>query len=61
MEDLVVGLGIALVIEGVFYALMPDGMKRLMSVALTQPSGRLRMAGLALAIAGVLLVALIRG
>lgn len=61
MQDLVVGLGIALVIEGVFYALMPDGMKRLMSVAITQPSGRLRIAGLSLAITGVLLVALIRG
>ncbi len=60
MEDLLVGVAVALVIEGALYSLMPDGMKRLMAVALQQPSSALRAAGLVLAIVGVALVALIR-
>jgi uncharacterized protein YjeT (DUF2065 family) len=48
------------VLEGVLYTLMPDGMKRLMSAAIQQSSGALRTGGLALAIVGVGVVALVR-
>lgn len=60
MDDLFIGLGIALVLEGVLCALMPDGMKRLMLAAIQQSSGALRAGGLALAIVGLGVVALVR-
>jgi uncharacterized protein YjeT (DUF2065 family) len=60
MDDLIVGFGIALVLEGVLYSLMPDGMKRLMAAAIRQSSTSLRTAGLALAIVGLGVVALVR-
>jgi len=60
MDDLFVGIGIALIIEGVLYTLMPDGMKRLIAAALQQGSGSLRAVGLALAVLGLGLVALVR-
>ena len=60
MDDLIVGIGIALVLEGALYTLMPDGMKRLMAVAIQQSSGALRTVGLVLAIVGLGVVALVR-
>ena len=60
MDDLFIGLGIALVLEGVLYTLMPDGMKRLMLAAIQQSSSVLRAGGLALAIVGLGVVALVR-
>lgn len=60
MDDLFIGLGIALVIEGALYTLMPDGMKRLMLAAIQQSSGALRVGGLALAVVGLGVVALVR-
>jgi uncharacterized protein YjeT (DUF2065 family) len=58
MDDLFIWLGIALVLKGVLYALMPDGMKRLMLAAIQQSSGALRTGGLALAIVGLGVVVL---
>ena len=60
MDDIFIGFGIALVLEGVLYTLMPDGMKRLMLLAIQQSSGVLRAGGLALAIVGLGVVALVR-
>jgi len=60
MDDLFVGIGIALIIEGALYTLLPDGMKRLMAAAIQQASGSLRAVGLALAVLGLGLVALVR-
>ena len=60
MDDIFIGFGIALVLEGVLYTLMPDGMKRLMLAAIQQSSGALRAGGLALAIVGLGVVALVR-
>ncbi|MEK9946010.1 MAG: DUF2065 domain-containing protein [Alphaproteobacteria bacterium] len=60
MDDLIVGIGIALVLEGALYTLMPDGMKRLMAAAIQQSSGALRTVGLVLAIVGLGVVALVR-
>ena len=58
MDDLFIWLGIALVLKGVLYALMPDGMKRLMLLAIQQSSGALRTGGLALSIVGLGVVVL---
>jgi uncharacterized protein YjeT (DUF2065 family) len=60
MRDLSTGLALVLVIEGALYALFPDGMKRAAVRAATVPSQTLRLAGLAAACAGVILVWLVR-
>lgn len=46
-------LGLVLVIEGAIYALFPEGMKRMMRVALAQPAARLRSIGLVMALIGL--------
>lgn len=61
MTDLLTAIGLVLVIEGVLYALFPDGMKRMMAMALTQPSAMIRLSGLAATFVGVVVVWLIRG
>ena len=61
MTDLLVGLGLAIVIEGLLYALFPEGMKRLMQRMLALPSEQVRSAGLVFAAVGVGLVWLLRG
>ena len=54
-------LGLAIVIEGVCYALFPDAMKKMMLSVLEQPSSDLRMFGVTAAIVGVGIIWLIRG
>lgn len=61
MADLATALGLVLVIEGALYALFPEGMQRMMAQALELPPTYLRRAGLAAAVAGFLVVWLIRG
>ncbi len=61
MTDLLTALAIALFVEGVAYALFPQGMKKAMLHALTQPVSVLRLTGLTVALTGVVLVWLIRG
>lgn len=60
MRDLGTALALVLVIEGVLYALFPDGMKRLMAQMLPVPPATLRMAGLAAAGVGVALAYFVR-
>jgi uncharacterized protein YjeT (DUF2065 family) len=60
MKDLWTALALALVLEGVLYALFPDGMKRLVAQMLTMPAPVLRAAGLAAACLGVSAVWLMR-
>lgn len=60
MSDLFAALGLAIAIEGILYALFPDGMKRMIAMVLTQPSGQMRAAGLAAALVGVSIVWLVR-
>jgi len=60
MRDLTTALALVLVIEGALYALFPDGMKRAAARALAVPPQTLRLAGLAAACAGVVLVWLVR-
>lgn len=61
MQDLLVALALALAIEGALYALFPDQMRRTVAAILAQPTERIRIMGLVAAVAGVLLVWLIRG
>ena len=60
MGDLGTGLALVLVIEGVLWALFPDRMKQAAAQAVMVDSGRLRLAGLAFAVVGVVLVWAIR-
>lgn len=60
MEDFYTALGLVLVIEGVCYALFPEGMKRALAALQEAPPAMLRTAGLIAAAAGVGLVWLIR-
>ena len=57
---LVTAIGLVFVIEGVIYSLFPNGMKRMMAMALGLPSGRLRSMGLAMALLGFCIVWLVR-
>jgi uncharacterized protein YjeT (DUF2065 family) len=60
MKDLGTALALVLVIEGVLYALFPDGMKRMIAQMLTVPAPMLRAVGLAAACLGVGAVWLMR-
>jgi uncharacterized protein YjeT (DUF2065 family) len=60
MIDLVAALGLAIAIEGILYALFPDGMRRMMARALELPPSVIRATGLAAAVLGVGLVWLAR-
>ncbi len=61
MVDLITALGLAITIEGIAYALFPDGMKKMMARVLTLPSANIRAAGLAAAAAGIFILWLVRG
>lgn len=52
--------GLVLVLEGLLYALFPDGMRRMMEAALAAPPEMLRRTGLAALTVGVLIVWLVR-
>lgn len=60
MSDLATALALAIAIEGILYALFPDGMKRMMASVFEMPSAQLRTAGLLAAVLGVFLVWMIR-
>jgi len=49
-------IGLILVLEGVLYALFPEGMQRMMAQMLTLPPASLRRAGLIFAVAGCVIV-----
>jgi uncharacterized protein YjeT (DUF2065 family) len=61
MIDLATALSLVLVVEGLLWAVSPDGMKRAAAMALALANGQLRLAGLVAAGIGVLLVWLLRG
>jgi uncharacterized protein len=60
MRDLGTGLALVLVIEGVLYALFPEGMKRVAARAMLVSPQILRASGLLAACAGVVIVWLLR-
>ena len=57
---LITAMGLVFVIEGVIYSLFPNGMKRMMTMALGLPANRLRSMGFAMALLGFGIVWLIR-
>jgi len=60
MRDLCTGLALVLVIEGILYAISPEGMKHLAQRAMLVPSQVLRASGLLAAAIGVVIVWLLR-
>jgi uncharacterized protein YjeT (DUF2065 family) len=61
MSDLLVGLGLVLVIEGLLWSLWPGLGRKLLEAASQTPESTLRLAGAVAVAAGVVLVWLIRG
>ena len=61
MNELFSALALAIALEGILYALFPDRMKRVMSVAIEQPTANLRFVGLLAAVLGVVIIWAIRG
>ena len=61
MADLMTALGLALAIEGMAYALFPDGMRKMIAQVMEQPNGVIRTAGVVAAMVGVVIVWLVRG
>jgi len=61
MDDLITALGLVLVIEGAVFALVPDGLKRKVAVALEQPPSVLRAFGLVAVVLGFGVIWLVRG
>ncbi|NQX80218.1 MAG: DUF2065 domain-containing protein [Hyphomicrobiaceae bacterium] len=61
MNDLIVGLGLALVIEGLLWAAFPDLALRIVRTLARSPETQLRLTGALTMTAGVSIVWLIRG
>ena len=60
MRDFATAVALILVIEGIFYALLPEAMKRLARRATATPAQSLRVGGLVAACLGVILVWVLR-
>ncbi|MHB2167534.1 DUF2065 domain-containing protein [Alsobacter sp. R-9] len=60
MTDLVLGIGLVLAVEGLLFAAFPGFIRRRMAEVAGQDEGHLRVAGLAAAVGGILLVWLAR-
>jgi len=61
MKDFLAALGLVFAIEGIVLAAFPASARRAMVAALEMPDGPLRIAGIASALIGVLIVWLVRG
>ena len=59
--DLLTAIGLVFVLEGVAYALFPEGFKKLFIAALEQSTANLRVMGLIGAIVGVAIIWIARG
>lgn len=60
MKELLLALCLAIMLEGLIYALFPNGMRRLMQVFLEASEAAIRMTGLGAAAVGLGLIWLIR-
>ncbi len=58
--DLLVGIGLVLVIEGLLFAALPHGMRQAMKSVLSSPDNMLRVVGLVSAVLGLILIWLVR-
>ncbi len=61
MSDLIVGIGLVLVIEGLLWAAFPGTARRILEVAAATPEQQLRLAGAVALAAGVAIVWVVRG
>lgn len=61
MNDLIVGLGLVLVIEGLLWAVAPGFGRRMLEVASEMPESSLRTTGAVAVAIGVLIVWFVRG
>lgn len=61
MMDLLTAIGLMFVLEGAAYALFPDAMKRMISHVLMMQPSQIRIAGVAFAVFGFLIVGVLRG
>jgi uncharacterized protein YjeT (DUF2065 family) len=61
MKDFAVALGLVFVLEGIVFAGFPDMAKRAMESVLHVPDQMLRVIGIGSALAGLVIVWLIRG
>ncbi len=58
--DFLIGLGILFVLEGLMFAASPNWMRKAMKSAITTPDNILRAVGIASAVAGLVLIWVIR-
>lgn len=58
--DILIGLGMLLVIEGLVFAAAPGWMRRAMESVLHTPDNILRLTGLGTAVAGLIVIWLVR-
>lgn len=56
MKELLIGFGVLCVIEGLTFAAFPQAMRRAMEAALEHSENLLRITGLSVAVAGLLLI-----
>jgi uncharacterized protein YjeT (DUF2065 family) len=61
MSDFLAAVGLFFAIEGIFLAAFPGGAKRAMATVIEMADSPLRIAGIASALVGVLIVYLVRG
>ena len=61
MAEFIAAIGLVLVIEGLLFAAFPLAAKRLAASALESPEASLRVAGIASAVLGLLLIWFVRG
>jgi len=59
LTALLVGVGVAVALEGAAYALAPESMKRFLIQIMDMPGDQLRIAGLVALVSGVALVAIL--
>ena len=59
-HDFLVGLGILLMLEGLLFAASPSWMRKAMQTAIASPDNILRAIGLISAVAGLILIWLVR-
>lgn len=61
MTEFIVAIGLVLVIEGLLFAAFPRAAKRLAASAIESPESSLRVAGIASAVLGIVVIWLMRG
>jgi uncharacterized protein YjeT (DUF2065 family) len=61
MPEFIVAIGLVLVIEGLLFAAFPRAAKRLAASAIESPESSLRVAGIASAVLGIIVIWLMRG